>query len=142
MAITITKADVKRKLMIASADTSYDSAIDSLISETQPAIEYSIDPSYLADSTTGLQATLKLGILEVICGEFLAQMLREVGASEEFSMAGLSLGPRNERGVELLQQGAERLSPYLQAQEEEAQVQTLSSTLDADRVLVDDGSAW
>ena len=65
MAITITRADVKRKCMIATSDTTYDSAIDSLISEMQPALEYGIAPEYVADTgNTGLQATLKLGILE------------------------------------------------------------------------------
>ena len=42
MAISITRADVKRRLMIATSDTSYDSAVDSLISEMQPAIEYRV----------------------------------------------------------------------------------------------------
>jgi hypothetical protein len=113
MAISITKADVKRRLMIATAETSYDSAIDSLIAEMQPAIEYHIDPSYLADTgNTGLQATLKLGVLEVVCGEFLEQTRREAGACEAFTIAGLTVGARQERGTALLQQGYDRLAPY------------------------------
>lgn len=145
MAISITKADVKRKLMIASADTSYDSAIDTLISEMQPAIEYAIEPSCLGDTAnTGLQATLKLGMLEIVSGEFLEQMRREVGSSEEFSIAGLSVGARPGGGVALLQQGAERLAPYMKANattDSETDVQIGCTTLDVPRALEDD-SIW
>ena len=143
MAITITKADVKRKLMIATADTSYDSAIDTLIAELQPAAEYSIDPSYLADTgNAGLQATLKLGVLEVICGEFLEQLLREVGASEQFSIAGMTLGERKESGSALMRQGTERLAPYMKARSDSDVVQVMSSTIDSERELSDESGAW
>ncbi|MDO8588961.1 MAG: hypothetical protein Q7T82_18195 [Armatimonadota bacterium] len=136
MAISITKTDVKRKLMIATGDTSYDSAIDSLIAEMQPAVEYSVEPSYLADTgNSGLQATLKLGLLEIVCGEFLEQVLREVGASEEFTIAGMTLGDRKERGAALLQQGTDRLAPYLKARAASADVEVTSTTLDSEREL-------
>ncbi|MDO8684907.1 MAG: hypothetical protein Q7N50_15695 [Armatimonadota bacterium] len=143
MAITIVKADVKRKLMIPSSDTSYDTSIDSLISETQPALEYGIEPSYLADTgNAGLQATLKLGILEVISGEFLEQLFREAGSTEEFSIAGLTFGERNQRGADLIQQGSERLAPYAKTQAEAAvETQIASTTLDSDRTLAD-CSTW
>ena len=141
MAISITKADVKRKLMIPTADVSYDSAIDSLIGELQPAVEYSIESSYLADTgNSGLQATLKIGVLEIVCGEFLEQLLREVGASEEFSIAGMTLGDRKERGAALLQQGTDRLATYLKAASS-ADVQLASTTVDSERELADE-SAW
>jgi len=115
MPISITTADVKRKAAIASADTTYDSSIASLISEMQPAIEYSIAAVYLNDTTTNLQATLKLGILEMITGEFLEQLRRELGASEEFAVAGVTVGASTVKGVDLIQQGATRLAPYLKA---------------------------
>lgn len=115
MAITITTADVKRKAAIASTDTTYDSSIASLISEMQPAIEYSIADVYLNGSTTNLQAALKLGILEMITGEFLEQLRRELGNSEEFAVAGVSVGASAVKGVDLIQQGATRLAPYLKA---------------------------
>jgi len=114
MAITITTAEVKRKAMVTVSD--YDASISALISETQPALEYSIADSYLAaTSDTNLQATLKLGILEVITGEFLEQLRREVGAAEQFSVAGLAMGESPQRGVDLIQQGATRLAPYLKS---------------------------
>ena len=115
MAITITTDEVKRKAMIPSAVTTYDSAISALIAEMQGPLEYSIADQYLNDPTVKLQATLKLGILEIITGEFLEQLRRELGNSEEFSAAGVTLGAPTQCGVELIQQGATRLAPYLKA---------------------------
>jgi hypothetical protein len=144
MAISVTRADVKRKLMIATADTSYDSAIDSLISEMQPAIEYRVDPSYLADTeNAGLQATLKLGMLEIICGEFLEQTRRETGACEEFTIAGLTVGARQERGTALTQQGYDRLTPYARSTAQDSTDALIaSSTSQSDRALPSDSGIW
>lgn len=114
MAITITTTEIKLKAAVAASDTSRDSAISALISQMQGPIEYSIADRYIADtSNSGLQATLKLGMVEIIAGEFVEQMRREVGASEEFSIAGVSIGPADRRGLDLIQQGATRLEPYL-----------------------------
>ena len=116
MAISITKAEVKRKCAIPSANTSYDSDIDSLISEVQPAVEYTIADIYLNDTgNSKLQSALKLGILEIISGEFLEQLCREIGASEEFSVAGVSIGERKERGQALILQGSARLASFLKS---------------------------
>ncbi|MGQ9455083.1 MAG: hypothetical protein ACUVRS_09205 [Armatimonadota bacterium] len=115
MAIIITVADVKRKAMITTSD--YDSSISSLITELQPVVEYTVEPAYLSNtSDANLQATLRLGILEIITGEFLEQLRREAGASEEFSVAGLSIGELSQRGTDLIQQGATRLAPFLKNQ--------------------------
>ncbi len=116
VAMIITIADVKRKAMIPSADTVYDSAITALVNEMQGALEYSIADAYLNDtSNTALQAVLKLGMLEIITGEFLEQLRREFGNAEQFSIAGVTLGPAIQCGVELVQQGAARLAPFLKA---------------------------
>ncbi|MBI2843691.1 MAG: hypothetical protein HYX78_09855 [Armatimonadetes bacterium] len=116
MAITITRADVKRKCMIPTSETGYDSSIDSLISEMQAAVEYTIADVYLSDTgDTGLQAALKLGILEVISGEFLQQLAREFGNMEEFSVGGVTVGEMKERGPALVLQGSERLAPFLKS---------------------------
>lgn len=123
MSITITKADIKRKCMIPSADTTYDTSIDSLISEMQPAVEYTIADQYLADTgNTNLQALLKLGILEIISGEFLQQLARETGNTEDFSVGGVSIGEIKVRGPELFKQGETRLASFLKS------VQSISST--------------
>ena len=114
MAISITTADVKRKAMISVTD--YDTSIASLITEMQPALEYSIADSYLAATTNAnLQATLKLGMLEMITGELLEQLKRELGSAEQFSVAGLVMGASPVTGVDLIQQGATRLAPYLKS---------------------------
>jgi len=102
--------------MIDTSDTTYDNAITTLISEMQSPLEYSIAESYFNDtSNSKLQATLKLGILELITGEFMEQLRREVGNTEEFSIAGLSIGQIAQKGVDLIQQGATRLAPYLKS---------------------------
>ena len=77
MAITISSSDIKRKAMIADSNTAYDTKITSLITEMQGPLEYSVDDCYFNDtSNTKLQATLKLGILEIITGEFMEQLRR------------------------------------------------------------------
>ena len=114
MSITITKADVKRKCMIPSTDETYDSSIDSLISEMQPAVVYTIADVYLSDTgNTNLQALLQLGVLEIISGEFLQQLAREMGNTEEFSVGGVTIGEMKEHGSVLIQQGASRLAPFI-----------------------------
>lgn len=116
MAITISVAEVRRKAGIADSVTEHDSAISALISEMQSPLEYSIADKYLSDTTNiKLQATLKLGLLEMITGEFLEQLRREIGSSEEFSIAGLSIGESAQRGLDLIQQGATRIAPYLKS---------------------------
>jgi len=116
MAISISRAEVKRKCMIPTSDTSRDSDIDALIGEMQPSVEYTISDGCLNDTgNTRLQATLKLGILEIISGECLRQMDRESGASETLSAGGITLGARRDYGASLAAQGAERLRPYLKA---------------------------
>lgn len=137
MAITITKAEIKRKCMIPAADTSHDTDIDALIAEMQPSIEYTIADEYLNDTGNAkLQAVLKLGTLEILSGEFLQQLYREEGASEVFSVGGMSIGSRPEHGSKLIQQGTMRLSPY----QKEPAAPTLeggisSTTRDTDRTF-------
>lgn len=114
MPIAISATEVKRKAMIDT--TEHDAAISSLISEMQPPLEYSVDDRYRADTANaGLQATLKLGMLEIITGEFIEQLRRESGSTEQMSVAGVSVGASTLRGLDLVQQGATRLAPYLKA---------------------------
>lgn len=139
MAISITVADVKRKAGVDSANTSYDSAITSLIAEMQGPLEYSISDCYLNDSSNvNLQATLKLGLLEMIAGEFAEQLRRELGGSEQFGIAGLTMGPSGATGVELIQQGATRLAPYLKsALPMMSETASANSTIDRDTTFSD-----
>jgi len=137
MAITITRAEVKRKCMIASGETTYDSDIDNLISEMQPAIEYTIADCYLSETGDArLQAALKLGMLEIISGEFLEQLCRELGATEEFEVGSITIGERKERGQALILQGAARLAPFLKSmQPSQSETAAQSTTLEAERAF-------
>lgn len=138
MAITITRAEIKRKSMIPTADTTHDSDIDALISEMQPSIEYTLADDYLSDTgNTKLQATLKLGILEIVSGEFLQQLNREAGASENLSAGGITIGARKDYGIALAAQGTERLSPYLRVAGQ-GDTGITSTTLSVDRTFTSD----
>lgn len=140
MAITITRQDVKRKCMIPSAETTYDSDIDTLITEMQPSIEYIIAECYLNDTgNLRLQAMLKLGVLEIISGEFLQQLYRESGASEAIKVGSLTVGAPPEHGARLIQQGTERLRPFRKAIDGLADEPGISvSTGDIDRAFTAD----
>ncbi len=143
MAITITTAEVKRKAMIPSSETGYDSSIGALIAEMQPALEYSIADIYLNDPSEKLQATLKLGMLEIMTGEFIEQLRREPGNAEEFSVAGVSIGAAAKCGVELIQQGAARLAPYFKAAAPAMSESAASSTTkDRDTIFSADEEDW
>jgi hypothetical protein len=129
LSITIARADVKRKAMIPTSDTGYDTMVDSLITEMQPAVEYTLADTYLTDTTnTGLQAALKLGILEIISGELLQQLAREFGGTEQFSVGGVTVGEMKERGPVLIQQGAARLAPFLKSAQPMISDSTVQST--------------
>ena len=144
MAISITVADVKRKAGIDSANTSYDSAITSLIAEMQGPLEYSIADCYLGDtSNPKLQTTLRLGMLEMIAGEIVEQIRREPGGSEQFGIAGLTMGPSVAAGAELIRQGAARLAPYLKsALPMMSEAASANSTIDRDPTFSEDEEVW
>ena len=137
MAISISRTEVKRKCMISAADTSHDSSIDALIAEMQPGIEYGIDDVYLGDlENARLQAALKLGVLEIISGEFLQQVMREPGASGSISIGGISIGEPAQNGPKLIAQGVERLKPFLkQAITSDEASQMLSTASDSGRTF-------
>lgn len=116
MSLTVTRARIKEKCAVT--DSSYDSAIDNIITDYVAAIEFAIRSEYVADTgNSDLQATLNLAALEVCCGEFMAQRYREPGAGESTSIEGVSLTPflvksaRDPSG--LIQSGWNRLKPFL-----------------------------
>lgn len=117
MSLSVSLTKVKEKCAITG--TTYDAKITSLIGDTVPAIEFAIDPAFIADtSNTGLQSTLNLGATEIVAGEFLAQLGREPGASESLFFGWLELQPafRNLNDpFGLKAQGAARLQPYLKS---------------------------
>ncbi|MCS7208765.1 MAG: hypothetical protein NZ874_04255 [Fimbriimonadales bacterium] len=113
--LSITRADVKRKLRLTT--TEYDAEIDALIAEMVPALRYAIEPSYLNASDADLQATLRLGALEVIAGEMGATLYRELGAWTGFRLGWLQVAPPALRDpadpTGLKAQGYARLQPFL-----------------------------
>ena len=116
MSLTVTRARIKEKCGID--DSSYDTPIDNLISDYVAPIEFSVRSEYIADTgNSGLQATLNLAALEICCGEFIAQLLREPGASESVSIEGLTLTPFFTRSARdpsgLIVAGWSRLRPFL-----------------------------
>jgi hypothetical protein len=114
MSLTITRSRVKEKCGIS--DTSYDTTIDNLILELTPVIEYEIDDEALADSNTGVQATLNLAATEITCGELLAQRFRELGTLDSVSLGEIKIDPgETEQGFELIVRGYERLKPFLKS---------------------------
>jgi hypothetical protein len=126
--------------MIPASETTYDADIDALIAEMQPSVEYTIADVYLNDTgNTKLQAVLKLGILEVLSGEFLQQLYREAGASESFRAGSIEIGVRAAHGTKLLEQGTSRLRPFRKAIDglsDEARID--STTVDVDRTFTSD----
>ncbi len=114
MPITITRARVKEKCSIS--DTAYDTTIDNLILELTPVLEFLIEPSALASSDPGLQATLNLAATEVACGELLTQRNRESGASEAIAFEGIKISPTDTKLAQaIIGQGYARLEPYFKA---------------------------
>ena len=113
MSISIAASDIKRKAMVPTSNTQHDTSINSLITEMQAPLEYSISSEYIISSDSGLLATLKLGMLEIITGEFLEQLKRETGNTEAFAVAGITIGASAVQGIDLINQGYKRLTPFL-----------------------------
>lgn len=114
MPITVTRARIKEKCGIA--DSTHDSAIDNLIAELSPAIEFNIRDTHLADSgNVNLQATLNLGATEIVAAEFLDQLARAPGASESLSVGSLTITPNDGPARLLKSSGWRRLRPFLKA---------------------------
>lgn len=115
MGMTVTREAVKRTAAISS--TAYDAQIDALINDMVPVIEYTLSPDVLADSA--LEPVLSRGATEIIAGEFLAQRLREQGATEAFEAGGVRVGESPQSGAQLddpyglIQRGWARLMPFL-----------------------------
>ena len=139
MSITVTRARVKEKCSISV--TSYDTTIDNLIAEMAAAVTYALKPEYVGGGLdSNLQATLDLGATEVVCGEFLAQICREPGATEGVSLGTLQVWPIKRGSMNdpyfLIEAGWTRLRPFLRL---DANVPTYSRILcTSDKVNGDD----
>ena len=87
MPLTISLEAVRSKCGLA--DTDFDSLILALIAEQRPAIEEMIRP----DAMSGSLVVLNLGATEIVAGEFLAQLCRQPGWSDQIVVQGLAIHP-------------------------------------------------
>ena len=120
--LTVTHADLKPLCAIDAGDTSSDDGLDALITAQQPVLEYALDPAVLAASAsnTGLQATLTLGLAEVLAGEWLRRQARAPGFTDDFHVGPLAVTASRtdnpaQLGERLATQGGKRLEPFLRA---------------------------
>lgn len=115
MGIVVTRDAVKRTAAVSSS--TYDAQIDALIAELTPVIEYTLSAEALADPE--LAPILSRAATEIIAGEFLAQRLREQGATEAFEVGGVRIGESPQARANLndpfglVQQGWSRLAALL-----------------------------
>jgi hypothetical protein len=133
MGILVTREAVKRAAAVSS--TTYDAQIDALIADLVPVIEYTLSSDALSDSAAA--AVLSRGATEIIAGEFLAQRLREEGATESFEAGGVRVGESPHSRADLgdpyglIQRGWARLMPFLKP------VYTQSTTRDRERQVTE-----
>ncbi len=139
MALVVTRDAVKRTAAMTSS--AYDTQIDALIADLTPVIEYTLSPDALADPL--LEAVLSRAATEIIAGEFLAQRLREPGATESFEAGGVRVGESPQSRADLsdpyglMQRGWARLAPFLKP------VYAASSTRDRERQVTEETmSGW
>lgn len=139
MAIVVTRDAVKRTAAVSS--NAYDAQIDALIADLTPVIEYTLAADALADST--LEAVINRAATEIIAGEFLAQRLREQGATEAFEAGGVRVGESPQARANLsdpyglMQRGWARLAPFLKP------VYARSNTRDRERQVTEQTvSGW
>lgn len=148
MSITIpsvTKVEVKERANIT--ESTYDTAIENLISLMEPGLQYAIDPTYSETSDTNLQKLLKEGILEQIAGETLCLKARGWTPEDAVSVGGISVDPAGmathpdfKMGQELIARGEARLRPYRRREDPELSEanQVLTSADSDDRKMTMD----
>ncbi|MCC6446209.1 MAG: hypothetical protein IT210_22500 [Armatimonadetes bacterium] len=130
--LAISAEDIKDILFIPAEEAAYDAAITAHIARSQLAVEYRIAGDYLLDaSAPGLQALLRLGVMEVLAGEFAEQAASEEGSVEAFQIASIRIGERSPDPAGLRTRGWERLAPFLKP----PPADLLSSTLTLPRRL-------
>ncbi len=139
MAIVVTKEAVKRTAAISSS--TYDAQIDALIADLTPVIEYTLSAEAVADPE--LTAVLSRSATEIIAGEFLAQRLREPGATEAFEAGSVRVGESPQAHADLrdpyglMRRGWARLAPFLKP------VYAKSTTRDRERRVTEESmSSW
>lgn len=118
MSLTVTRAAVKAKLGLDTP--ALDAAIDGLIADWVPVIEFALEPSAVNDPTVGMIKTLDLGATEVVAGEFMAQLARTFGYFDSVKVGDFELRPFFRPNIldptGLKEQGRRRLRPFLRTE--------------------------
>ncbi len=112
MPLTISAADLRAR---AGLDSSHDAGLLELRDALLPVIERGVGASHLASSDAGVSAAIKLGVCELIAGEYLAQLDRAPGARDSIRLFGLSIDPPRTDPADpsgLKAQGAARLAEF------------------------------
>jgi hypothetical protein len=90
MPLSLSAADLRAR---AGLDSSHDAGLLELRDALLPVLERGLAASLLASADVGVQAAIKLGVCEVIAGEYLAQLERAPGARDSIRLFGLSIDP-------------------------------------------------
>lgn len=115
MALSVSRARVKERC--GESGTAFDTAIDHLIEDHLPAIEFAIRDDWIASGDAGVVATLNVGALEILTGEFMALRFRQPGAADHVRDGEVETVPY--RGYDpadpygQVRVGWRRLRPYL-----------------------------
>lgn len=116
MSLTVPLSRVKERCGLTTSV--YDTLIANLTADLLSALTYAIEGAYIADTgNVGLQATLNLGALEIICGEFLVVHRQWPGVGDAVQVGDLRItpgeihAPNDPAGWK--SQGWQRLAPYL-----------------------------
>ncbi len=109
-AIAITAAEVKEVLVINV--TTYDTMITNTIASIKTGLLYDIDATYAALNDSAFDALIKRAFLEIIAGECLNSLRRQLGWTEGVSVPGITITNFTETGNDLIKTGNARLKPY------------------------------
>jgi hypothetical protein len=75
MPLSLSAADLRAR---AGLDSSHDAGLLELRDALLPVLERGLAPTLLASADAGVQAAIKLGVCEVVAGEYLAQLERGI----------------------------------------------------------------
>ena len=109
MSITLTADSTRVKQKCQITGTALDASISNIISEITPVVEFAIRDEALASTDSGLQSTIDLGVLEIVCAEVLEERVRLSTAAMDPGQLFLMAADR------LRRRGWARLQPYLKA---------------------------
>jgi len=109
MATTITHEDVKPRVGVPSATTTYDTEMDTVCTAVAAGVDAAVDAAYL----TSAAALVKLAAIDIATGTLIVGIFNRPGYAEQMIAAGVTLGGLDKDGAkELIKQGWATLAPY------------------------------